>query len=226
MRTIAIIPAGGKGERSGHTVPKQYLKFNEKELIVYTLEIFQRNDSINAVIVAAESEYFNLLNKLKKDYRLTKIEKIVQGGEERQDSVYSALRSVEALDDDLIAVHDAARPLLPDEVLKIAINAAKEKGNAVVCLKNRDTLLKGKLVVEDYVDRNEIYQVQTPQIFKYGELKKAMEWAYENNFRGTDESMLAKKIGIDVNIVEGSIFNFKVTTAAEIRMMNKLVSLS
>jgi 2-C-methyl-D-erythritol 4-phosphate cytidylyltransferase len=235
VRVFAVIPAGGKGKRGGTATPKQYIRFHGKELIVYTLEVFQKNNLVDEIIIAAEQPYHTLLNKIAKDYNLTKISKITEGGEERQDSVYNALKAIKAEesssndyarlnDDDLIAVHDAARPLLPDSILTIAINTAKEKGNALVCLKARDTLLKGDKIVKEYVDRSEIYYVQTPQIFRYKDLKKAMKKAYEKNFIGTDESMLIKELGIDINIVEGSMLNFKVTTATDIEMFEKLTS--
>jgi len=224
MKVFAIIPAGGKGKRSGFTAPKQYLKFRGKELIVYTLEVFQNNNSVDEIVVSAEPAYFTLYNKLIKDYGLSKVKNIVEGGDERQDSVYSALKSIKANNDDLIAVHDAARPLLPDVVLTNAINTAKEKGNALVCIKARDTLLKGEQSVKEYVDRKEIYYVQTPQIFTYKILKKAMKKAFEKNFIGTDESMLVKELGEEINIVEGSMFNFKVTTMTDVEMFEKLVS--
>lgn len=222
MKTIAIIPAGGKGKRSGFSAPKQYLKFRGKELIVYTLEVFQKNDLVDEIIVSAEPAYYTLFNKLVKDYNLSKVRSIVEGGEERQDSVYSALKSIKANDDDLIIIHDAARPLLPDDVLTNAINIAQKKGNALVCIKARDTLLKGENIVNEYVDRKEIYYVQTPQIFSYKILKKAMKKAYEKNFIGTDESMLVKELGVEINIVEGSMFNFKVTTMTDVEMFEKL----
>jgi len=224
MRTIAIIPAGGKGVRSGTAAPKQYLKFNDKELIVYTLDIFQQNEMIDEIIISAEGNYINLLNDLKKKYNLSKISKVVEGGDTRQDSVYNALKSlIDVSDDDLIAVHDAARPLLPQEVLTDAVQTAKQKGNALVCIKAKDTLIKGNKVVESYLDRDEVNYVQTPQIFSYSILMKAMKNAYENKFIGTDESMLVRQLGEKVNIVEGSVYNFKITTADDIEMFEKLV---
>jgi len=226
MKIVAIIPAGGKGKRSGFSAPKQYLKFLGKELIVYTLEVFQKNNLVDEIVVSAEPAYLTLFNKLIKDYNLFKVKSIVEGGEERQDSVYNALKSIKANDDDLIVVHDAARPLLPQDVLSNAINTAKEKGNALVCIKARDTLLKGEQSVKEYVDRKEIHYVQTPQIFQYKILKRAMKKAYEKNFIGTDESMLVKELGIEINIVEGSSFNFKVTTMTDVEMFEMLVSRS
>jgi 2-C-methyl-D-erythritol 4-phosphate cytidylyltransferase len=224
LKTFVIIPAGGKGKRGGTETPKQYLRIHDKELIAYTLEVFQKNSLVDEIIIAAEPEYFPLLNEIKKKFSLTKVSKIVEGGEERQDSVYNALKSIDANDNDLIAVHDAARPLLPENILVNAINTAKEKGNALVCLKARDTLLKGDHIVKEYVDRSEMYYVQTPQIFKYGDLMKAMKKAYEKNFIGTDESMLIKELGIEINIVEGSMLNFKVTTPTDIEIFEKLTT--
>ena len=222
MRVYAIIPAGGKGKRGNTSTPKQYIRFHGKELIVYTLEVFQKCNLVDEIIVAAEPPYFSPLNKIIKDYNLTKISQIIEGGEERQDSVYNALKAIKADNNDLIAVHDAARPLLPEDILSKAINTAKEKGNALVCLKARDTLLKGDQIVKEYLDRSEIYYVQTPQTFKYGDLMKAMKRAYQKNFIGTDESMLIKELGIDINIVEGSMLNFKVTTMTDIEIFEKL----
>ena len=222
MKTFVIIPAGGKGKRSGTETPKQYLKFHGKELIVYTLEVFQKNNLVDEIIISAEPTYFSSLEEIKKKFNLAKISKIVEGDEERQDSVYNALKAIKANGDDLIVVHDAARPLLSEDILTKSINTAKEKGNALVCLKARDTLLKGDHIVKEYVDRKEMYYVQTPQIFRYKDLKEAMKKAYEKNFIGTDESMLIKELGIDINIVEGSMLNFKVTTATDLEMFEKL----
>jgi len=224
LRVFAVIPAGGKGKRSGTDTPKQYLKFHGKELIAYTLEVFQKNNLVDEIIISAEQPYHTLLDKIAKDYNLSKISQLVEGGEERQDSVFNALKAINSDDDDLIAVHDAARPLLPDAILTKAIYTAKEKGNALVCLKARDTLLKGDHIVKEYVDRTEMYYVQTPQIFKYTDLMKAMKKAYEKNFIGTDESMLIKELGININIVEGSMMNFKVTTATDIEIFEKLTT--
>ncbi|MFI5237724.1 MAG: 2-C-methyl-D-erythritol 4-phosphate cytidylyltransferase, partial [Ignavibacteriales bacterium] len=91
MKTFVIIPAGGKGKRGSAETPKQYIKFHGRELIIYTLEVFQNNHLIDEIIVSAESEYFDLINKIKKKYKLTKLVNIVEGGKERQDSVYNAL---------------------------------------------------------------------------------------------------------------------------------------
>jgi 2-C-methyl-D-erythritol 4-phosphate cytidylyltransferase len=224
MKVVAIIPAGGKGTRSGNATPKQYLKFNGKELIVYPLQTLQKCKFINEIIIAVESKYSPLLIKLKKKYKLTKVSKIVKAGKERQDSVFNALLSLSLDDRDFVVVHDAARALLPLPTLNNAIRCAKEKGNALVCLPAKDTLLKGKNWVETYVDRKNIFYVQTPQIFTFGTLKKAMLKAKKDKFLGTDESMLVKRSGEKINIVEGVSINFKITTKEDISLAKKLIS--
>ena len=221
---IAIIPAGGKGIRSGLPAPKQYLKFNGRELIAYTIGVFQKNKLVNEIIIAAEKQYHPVIEQLRIKYNFTKIKKIVEGGKERQDSVFNALSFVEAGKNDLIVVHDAARPLLPQEVLSEAISTAAVKGNALVCLKSKDTVVQGKKYVESYLNRDKIFNVQTPQIFKYKDLKYAMEKAYNENFCGTDESVLIKRIGKRIHIVEGSMLNFKVTTKNDISLLKMILS--
>jgi len=224
MNTLAIIPASGKGIRSGFSVPKQYLKFKEKELIVYTLEVFEQNDLIDEIIISVEEAYINLLHELKVKYNLKKLSKIVKGGKERQDSVFNALISIGSLSQEImIVVHDAVRPLLPQHIRSNAIKTAKQKGNALVCMKAKDTLATGKNVVESFLDRDKTYYVQTPQIFPYRVLLRAMENARAKNIIGTDESMLVKEIGESVNIVEGSVYNFKVTSTDDIDMFEKLI---
>ena len=223
MKIVAVIPAGGKGTRSGFNVPKQYLKIKGKELIAYTLEVFQKNRSVDEIIISADPFYFKLLNRIKKKYSFSKLSGFVKAGKERQDSVYNGLNSLSASSGDLILVHDAARPLLPSKVLSDAIKTAMEKGNTVVCLKAKDTLIRGNDLVEKYLDRDEVCYVQTPQIFEYSLLKKAMDKAFKDKFRGTDESMLVQRLNEKINIVEGSVFNFKVTSQEDIKLMSKLI---
>ncbi len=223
MKKIVIVPAGGKGSRSGFSKPKQFIKVKGKELIVYSLETFQRNRLIDEIIISADRSFFALLEKLKIKYRLSKIKQIVEGGVERQDSVFNALSSASAKRDDLIIVHDAARPLLPSDVLTKAVKTAEQKGNSVVCVRGSNTLIRGGNYVDEYICRENVLYVQTPQIFRYRDLMKAMQKAYNENFYGTDESMLVKRIGRKVNITEGSNFNFKVTTKEDFKLLESLV---
>ncbi len=223
MKKIVIIPAGGRGIRTGFAKPKQFIKVKNKELIVYPLETFQKNKLIDEIIISVESVHFNLIRRLKKKYKLTKISKIVEGGKERQNSVYNALLSVSADKNDFIIVHDSVRPLLSEKVLNRAIKDAELKGNAVVCVVGCDTLIRGKNYIKDYINRDNIYYVQTPQIFKYIDLMSAMNKAFKENFYATDESILVKRTGNKVNITQGSDLNFKVTTKEDLLLFKSLV---
>lgn len=223
MKRIVIVPAGGKGIRAGFPIPKQFVKVKGKELIVYSLETFQKNKLVDEIIIAVHPFYFKLIRELRHKYNLNKISKIVAGGEKRQDSVFNALSSVEANKNDFIIVHDAARPLLPQSVLNSAIKLAEEKGNSVVCIAGSNTLIKGKNYIKSYINRDDILYVQTPQIFRYTDLMKAMKKALKENFYGTDESMLVKRTGKRVNITEGSSLNLKVTTKEDFQLLKSLV---
>ena len=216
MTSFAIIPSGGVGKRINSSLPKQYVKVKGKELIAYTLEIFQECSLIDKIIIAAQPEYNPLLEEIKEKYKISKLYKIVEGGKERQDSVFNALQATNAEDDDVIVVHDAARPLLSNNILQKSITEAKIFDNVIVAIKATDTLVSGKEFVQDYLDRNITYHVQTPQISKYKTLLDAMNFAKTNNFIGTDESILLHKASNKIKIVEGSSLNFKVTTQSDL----------
>lgn len=226
MRTVAIIPAAGSGSRTGSDIPKQFLPFNGKELIVYTLEVFQRSAMVDEIVIATSGTGFERLEEIKHKYGISKISTVVQGGKERQDSVRAALRAVNMSFDDLAAVHDAARALLPLPVLNKAILTASEKGSALVCIRAKDTIAFTENDELEYIDRNKVLMVQTPQIFKYGELMHAFDSAYSDNYYGTDESSLMRRAGYPVVVSEGSVFNFKVTTAEDVTLFEKLATLN
>jgi len=223
MKTYAIIPSGGVGKRINSSLPKQYISIHGKELIAYTLEIFQKCDQINEIIVPAQKDYFELLNKIKLEYGISKLTGIIEGGNERQNSVLNALESISPNDDDLIVVHDAARPLLPAKTLKNALEAAIEFDNSIVAIKAKDTLVKGAEYVNEYLDREKVYYVQTPQIFRYEVINKAMILAKKDSFIGSDESILVHHASNKIKIVEGSSFNFKVTTDSDLDLL-KLIT--
>ncbi len=223
MKTIAIIPSGGSGIRTGLSVPKQYLKIYDKEIIAYTLDVFQNCPLIDEIIIPAQPGFFDVLFEIKDKFNITKLVKVVEGGKERQHSVFNALSAIPPDLNPLIAVHDAARPLLPIDVLTCAINTAMEKSNSVVAVKAKDTLVKHFQDSFDYINRDNIYNIQTPQIFRLNILAEAFKLADSKNFIGTDESMLVYNLGYKINIVEGSLINFKITNENDIELFKQLV---
>ena len=218
MKVYAIIPSGGIGKRINNPLPKQYIKFHGKELIAYTLQVFQDNDQIDEIILASQTEFFHLIEEIKIKFGISKLTGIVEAGVERQHSVFNAVKSLSANDEDIILVHDAVRPLIPQKVITESIEATKKHGSSVVAIKARDTLIKGNDSVQSYVDRNEIYYAQTPQTFKYAIFMEAMIKAEKENFIGTDESMLVHRAGYKVHIVDGSSLNLKITSNEDLKL--------
>jgi 2-C-methyl-D-erythritol 4-phosphate cytidylyltransferase len=227
MKTFAIIPSGGSGKRFGSSMPKQYLKVNGKEILAYTIEVFNSSPLVDEIIIPADENYFSLIESLIDKYKFVKPVKIIRGGKERQDSVFNALSSLSCSTDDLIAVHDAVRPLLPLSVLESAIISAKTFDNVVTGIKARDTLIEfdnvENLSVQKYVERSKVFYAQTPQIFPFRVLFESMKKAQIEGFLGTDESMLVKRAGFSVKIVEGSPLNFKITTEEDFLILDTLI---
>lgn len=223
MKSYAIIPAGGKGTRLNSSIPKQYLKIDGKYLIEYTLQPFQECKEIDSIIISAEKRYFGLIEEIKTNNNFDKIIQIVEGGNSRQESVFNALSTLKASHNDLIVVHDAARPLLSLELLSEGIKKAKLFDNVVTAVGVKDTIFKASDYVEKYISRENIYYAQTPQIFRYENIKDAFDQAIKNKFIGTDESMLVQAAGYKVYIIEGNPKNLKVTTDEDIKLMSMLL---
>lgn len=224
MKTVAIIPAAGASRRIGDPVPKQFVEYNGKPMIVYALEVMQQSTAVDEIAVAVGRDWKDLMKEIADRFALSKVTSVVEGGKERQDTVYNAAASLDLASDDLCAVHDAARPLLPKAVLEAAVATAREKGNALVCIKARDTLLDIAGDSYTYPDRSSIYYVQTPQIFKHGDLMRAFELAKKEELTGTDESMLINRLGIHINLVEGSPRNFKITVREDQILFKQLLA--
>ncbi len=218
MKVYAVIPSGGKGTRAKSEIPKQYLKFNDKELIAYTLDVFQKCDLIDQIVISAEKVFFELIKTIIKKYNLSKVQNIIEGGAERQYSVFNAVKSISADQDDIIVIHDVVRPLLSQDILINSIKNAQEYGSSVVAIKAKDTLIKGIDYITNYIDRDKVYYVQTPQVFKFKIYYDAMIKAEKDSFLGTDESILVKRAGYDIKIVEGSGMNFKITNQDDINL--------
>ncbi len=219
-----VIVAAGTGSRMNADINKQFIKLNDKEVIVHTIEKFYNNKNINDIVVVIredEQEYFNenIINK----YKFNNI-KIAYGGKERQDSVYNGIKK---LDDncDVILIHDGARPFVTNSIIENAIKEAKQHNAVVVGVKVKDTI---KVVGEngnviDTPNRSYLWSVQTPQVFKCDVITKAYEDAYNNNYYGTDDAMLVERIGYDIKMVEGSYDNIKITTPEDLNFGEQIL---
>ena len=229
---IAMILASGTGTRMGNTdCPKQFLPIYNKPLIVHTIEAFEMHEEVEYIIVVTNENYIDQVKVWCKQYDLGKVRSVVAGGNSRQISVYNGLKAVEELvssPDDIIVIHDAARPLISQKIINDNINVCKEFGAVDTVIKASDTIIRSKdnEIISDIPNRNELYQGQTPQTFKFQIIKDAHEKALKEAIPNvTDDAKLVLSFGIDVHLVEGSAQNFKITTFDDLMMLKALLKI-
>ena len=214
-----IIPASGSGIRFGSKTPKQFLKIDGKEIIAHTVSRFHNINLIDEIIIPAKKEYFSRLKNIIRKNNFYKIEKIVEGGKLRQDSVYRGLINLNCGAEDIILIHDAVRPYISSKkILEIIMEAGKEKC-VIPALKIPETVKKvdRKNFVEKTINREDLRIVQTPQAFRFDILKKSFEKAFRDNFTGTDEASIVEHSGYKVKVIEGEKGNIKITEKSDVR---------
>lgn len=215
MHVSAIVLAAGRGLRLKLRTPKPLVKINSKALVVYCLDTLSSHPLIKDIIVAANPKNLKAIGRAIKQYRIKKVRHIVLGGRLRQDSVANALKAVDKRAD-LVLIHDAVRPFISKEAVSAAVKTAAKYGAGIVGVPVKATIKKisGKLRVEKTLDRKNLWEIQTPQVFKKDLLLKA--YKKFANHQVTDDAMLLEKSGVKVRLVLGSYFNIKVTTPEDL----------
>jgi len=224
MSICAVVPAGGTGTRMGGTVPKQFLELNGKPILYYTLKTLQDCGIISELIlVVPEKEYDNACTDwLGKPEIVTKV---VVGGEKRQDSVYNGFCELSP-QTEIVLVHDGVRPFLSHQMIQESVDAAREYGAAITAIPVNDTIKRvdDSGLVSQTVDREGLWRVQTPQVFRYELLQEAFKKANSEKFYGTDEGTLIEHLGKPVKVVEGSEQNIKITRPEDLRLSEIFIS--
>lgn len=214
--SIAIIVAAGMGRRFGGTTPKQFLELRGEPLLLQTVRRFHDCQAVDQVCLVVPSADIARVESWCKERSFSKVQWVVAGGAERQDSVQAGFDAIPPCE--LVLVHDGARPVVSAELIQTVIQGAEEKGACVPGVVVQETLKKvaeGGYVVTT-VDRNEYYRIQTPQAFRYTILKEALSEAKTDGFYGTDEAMLVERMGFPVCVVDGSPSNIKVTSPEDL----------
>ncbi|ABS20455.1 2-C-methyl-D-erythritol 4-phosphate cytidylyltransferase [Bacillus cytotoxicus] len=210
-----IIPAAGQGKRMGAGKNKLFLLINEVPIIVHTLRAFEKDEACEKIIMAINEQERSDFEALIQKYGIRKNVQFIQGGAERQDSVYHALQYVK--ETEYVLVHDGARPFVTNKMIHEVLIVAKEKGASICAVPVKDTIKK---VVNDAVfetvERSQLRAVQTPQGFSVALLLEAHQSAKQSGFLGTDDASLVERIGKEVGVVEGSYYNIKVTTPEDL----------
>lgn len=220
MSYQVIIPAAGSGKRMGAGFNKLRLELAGSPIILHTLHVFISDPECSKIILVIDSRDQQFFEELL-TRNLTKVE-LVNGGSERQYSVYNGLQVADQ--NGIILVHDGARPFITHATIKNLVETASMSGAAIAAVPVKDTIkrVEGLEVVET-LERSSLWQVQTPQAFRFSVLHEAHKKARDENFLGTDEASLVERIGYPVKIVESDYDNIKLTTPEDLFFANAIL---
>lgn len=226
---IAMLIAGGKGVRMNQDIPKQFLNINDKPVIIYTLQAFQRHPEIDAIMVVCIGGWQTILEAYAKQFNITKLKWIVEGGENGQDSIRNGVEELakHCSPEDMVLIHDAIRPNLSQEIISSCIATCRVNGSAITVIPCAEAMLlrcgTGNESAE-LVDRDSLARTQTPQAFSLGKLV----WAHQEALkRGITNSVatctLMIELGEKVHFCAGSEKNVKITTTEDIEIFKALL---
>lgn len=227
---IAIIFAGGIGKRmNSRALPKQFLKLYGKEIIIYTLEHFENNPEIDAIVVSCVENWITYLEQLVKKYKMNKVVKIVSGGKTGQESIYHGLlkaKEITSEKNNVVLIHDGVRPLINQTLISSCIKNVKEKGSAITTAPVIETIIctdnGGK--VEQVIDRSKCLVARAPQCFWLSDILENHEKANrEGKTDFIDSASLMSYYGEKLYTVEGPVENIKITTPTDFYTFRALV---
>jgi len=220
----AIIPAGGAGLRMGLATPKQFHLLAGAPILIHTIRAVAQAPSIGTIILAVPADQLTTTRQLLVAHNLIDRVQVVAGGEQRQDSVNNGLTLVPETTE-FVVVHDGVRPLVTAALIEDCLHAARKTGAAIAAVPVKDTL---KAVDDNYrirktVDREGLWQAQTPQVARTSLLRRALAAAAHDNFIGTDEASLIARLGAEVTVVTGAENNIKITRPGDLPIAEALL---
>ena len=223
MQVFAILPAAGLGTRMAGPQPKQFLALGGVPILIHSLRAFAAVPRVTAIYVAVRKPEIARVQAQIAEHTIGKPVHVVEGGDNRQESVAHALAAVPAEPDDIVLVHDAVRPLIDAATIDRTIDAVATHGAAIVGLPAVDTIKQvertahGALITST-IPREFVVYAQTPQGFRYGLLQKAFAEATADGFVGTDEASVVERAGNTVAVVPGSQVNLKITQPGDLEL--------
>jgi 2-C-methyl-D-erythritol 4-phosphate cytidylyltransferase len=223
MQVFVILPAAGLGTRMAGPQPKQFLALDGVPILIHSLRAFASVPRVTAIFVAVRKPEIERVQAQIAEYGFTGKVHVVEGGDNRQESVSHAMTALAAEPDDIVLVHDAVRPLIDAATIERTIDAVIEHGAAIVGMPAVDTIKQvertahGALITST-IPREFIVLAQTPQGFRYGLLQRAFAEAIADGFIGTDEASLVERAGLPVAVVHGSQINLKITQPGDLEL--------
>lgn len=222
---MAIIIAGGSGQRMGQDIPKQFINVYDKPVIIYTLESFERHEMIDGIGVVCIDGWHEVLWAYARQFGITKLKWVISGGNSAQESIKNGVMHIKdaCADDDNIIIHDGIRPLVDDAVLNDVIDKCNAYGNGVTSLPYNEQIfvMDDELSTTKYIPRETLRRVSTPQAYK----NKKLQWAYEKAFRenigvtgSAYTNTMMVELGERLYFAKGSDKNIKLTTRDDLEI--------
>ena len=224
---IAIIIAGGSGNRMGQDIPKQFINVYDKPVIIYTLEGFQCHPMVDAIEVVCIDGWHDVLRAYARQFNITKLKWIVSGGKTGQESIRNGVYNLEGKveTDDIVIIHDGIRPLVDASVLTDVIQKAKEFGNGVTSLPYNEQIFivnpEDEMTTRQYIPRETLRRVSTPQAYRFGRLNDAYHEAFEKEigiYGSSYTNTMMVELGEVLHFAAGSDKNIKLTTKDDLEL--------
>jgi len=222
MKTEALIVSAGKGRRFMEGKKKQFYFLAGKPILAHTLDQFEKSSLIHSILLVVGQEDMDYcLKEIVEKWQFRKISQIIPGGKQRQDSVKNGI-DVLSKDTDIVVIHDGVRPFVTKEMIEDSIRSAIRFQAVVFAMPVKETI---KMIQPDgtvlkTLDRESLWQIQTPQTFRADVIKEAYYKATEDGFNGTDDASLVERIGLKVHILPGTYTNIKITTPEDLILAN------
>ena len=230
MTNIALIIAGGSGNRMGQDIPKQFLHVDGCPIIIYTMQCFQKHPDIDAIAVVCLKGWETVLQAYANQFRITKLKWIFPGGNSGMESIHNGiygLKNEGCEDDDLVLIHDSVRPLLSQDIISSNIAICKAYGYAITGIQCREAILESEdgFVSTTSIPRDTLIRTQTPQTFRLGNILDVHEEAKRKGIMDSVASctLIAEVGGREMHIVPGSEKHIKITTVEDIEILKALM---
>lgn len=227
---IALLIAGGSGNRMGQDIPKQFMHVDNCPIIIHTMLAFQRHPDISAIAVVCLKGWETVLQSYANQFNVTKLKWIFPGGDTGMESIHNGIYGLKEAgcdDEDLVLIHDAVRPLLNQDIISSNIAICKAYGYAITGIKCREAILESEdgFTTNTSIPRDKLIRTQTPQTFRLGNIIQVHEEAKLKGIVNSVASctLVAEVGGHDMHIVPGSEKNIKITTVEDLEILKALM---
>lgn len=216
----ALVFAGGAGRRmNSRSKPKQFLEMHGKPIIIYTLEHFEFHEDVDNIVVVCIEEWIKELEGLLTRFGITKVVKVIPGGETGHDSIYHGLMAMKGIaePEDIVLIHDGVRPLINKELISMNIDAVMRYGSAITAESTRESVVRSidGQKISEVPPREQMYVAKAPQSFYYGEILKLYKRARKDGIKAVDSSHLCSIYQYPMHIIISTKNNLKITEPAD-----------